>query len=85
MRVIAIIADIDAGRCLCARCVELDRAFPREGYQLSLPIGSSGDRLESIPLPNPDAPASVNAGVSAPVAAQSRHRARGRRTGAVHD
>jgi hypothetical protein len=62
---------IPAAPCRCPECLALDRAHPREGRQLALAI-SSGERPVSLPLPDPDAPAVPAAGVSAPMAAQSR-------------
>lgn len=64
-------------RCDCAECCGLDRAHPREGYQLRLIDGGSslGDRA-ATPRPDPDAPAIPAAGASAAISRSRDERSR---------
>lgn len=62
--------------CNCPECRRLDARYPGQGCQLRLTQVSSEEH--SLPLPDPDAPASVHAGLSSTApAAQSRLAARG--------
>ncbi len=67
-------------RCGCTECRSLDRAHPRDGWQLRLPI-SSGDQPDAIPLPDPDATTAATVIVSAPEGRTVEMNARGREAG----
>jgi len=87
----ALAFDLSVDACVCGACLHLNIRFPGEGYQLRLPVTSSGEQPEALPLPDPDAPAATTADVSAPygrpveTSAHGDDDARGRKPEHVHD
>ncbi len=67
MTIVIGILDVAAGRCLCAPCARLDDRYPRDGWQLRLPLeGGPGDRPGSAPLSDLDMPTVPPVGLRVP-------------------